>query len=172
MSYTFATTGVPQLTALPDPGPTQSTIDTLATTNSMHENVLAGVSSAALLLAYALSPRGARHPYLVWACALTGAGVVVPRVLLRSMKTDRLARPGLAGAGGKQPRAKTGKTMDASYEVVGDSHSEGNSEPEDEPNGETVSLTLRNFSLAQTLRTVFAGTAFAVSVIGLWGDGF
>ena len=63
--------------------------------------------------------------------------------------------------------------MDASYEVVGqDSNSEGTSgEEEDEVNGEEVRMQMEGFMTGQIVRTAIAGLGFAMSVVGIWGDG-
>jgi len=65
--------------------------------------------------------------------------------------------------------------MDASYEVLGhDSNSEGTQsgeELEDDVNGEEVREQMEGFMTGQVIRTVVAGLGFAMSVIGIWGDG-
>lgn len=65
--------------------------------------------------------------------------------------------------------------MDASYEVLGhDSNSEGTQsgeELEDDVNGEEVREQMEGFMTSQIIRTVVAGLGFAMSVVGIWGDG-
>lgn len=66
--------------------------------------------------------------------------------------------------------------LESSYEVLGDS-SEGEgeltpSESDDEINGEEVRKNMETFRTAQALRTGLAGLSFAISVVGIWGDGF
>ena len=65
--------------------------------------------------------------------------------------------------------------MDASYEVLGhDSNSEGTmsgEEAEDEVNGEEVRQQMDGFKMNQIVRTAVAGLGFAMSVVGIWGDG-
>lgn len=64
--------------------------------------------------------------------------------------------------------------MDASYEVVGGYHSEGTAsgeETEEDVNGEEVREALKGFMSSQISRTALAGIGFAMSVIGIWGDG-
>jgi len=65
--------------------------------------------------------------------------------------------------------------MDASYEVLGhDSNSEGTMSGEDmeeEVNGEEVRQQMEGFMTSQIVRTVVAGLGFAMSVVGIWGDG-
>lgn len=65
--------------------------------------------------------------------------------------------------------------MDASYEVLGasDRDSEGTSgeEMDEDVNGEEVREQMEGFMVSQVARTVVAGIGFAMSVVGLWGDG-
>lgn len=65
--------------------------------------------------------------------------------------------------------------MDASYEVVGASgHSEtSGEEPDDEEdvNGEEVRVQMEGFMVKQIARTAVAAIGFAMSVVGVWGDG-
>jgi autophagy-related protein 33 len=66
--------------------------------------------------------------------------------------------------------------MEASYEVLGvsdQSEEEVEVEVDDElyVNGEEVRERITGFMKSQVLRTVIAGTGFAMSVIGIWGDG-
>ena len=65
--------------------------------------------------------------------------------------------------------------MDASYEVLGasDKESEGSisGQEEEDVNGEEVRVQMEGFMMTQVVRTVVAGIGFAMSVVGIWGDG-
>jgi len=66
--------------------------------------------------------------------------------------------------------------MDASYEVLSasDRDSEGTvsgEEMDDVVNGEEVRQQMEGFQTVQIVRTVVAGVGFAMSVVGIWGDG-
>lgn len=65
--------------------------------------------------------------------------------------------------------------MDASYEVLGhDTNSEGTmggEEMEEEVNGEEVRQQMEGFKMSQIIRTGVAGLGFAMSTVGIWGDG-
>jgi autophagy-related protein 33 len=79
----------------------------------------------------------------------------------------------IAAAKQQRKKDKNGK-MEASYEVLGDSHSEGTSasdEAEEDINGEEVRDAMEGFKLSQSVRTVITAVAFAMSLVGLWGDG-
>lgn len=62
--------------------------------------------------------------------------------------------------------------MEASYEVVGDAHSEAASEEEiEDVNGEDVGAHVESLSRGYLARTGLAALGFAMAVVGLWGDG-
>ena len=66
--------------------------------------------------------------------------------------------------------------MDASYEVLGssDRESEGTMSEADEGeevNGEEIRERMKGFTMGQVVRTAVAGVGFAMSVVGIWGDG-
>lgn len=73
-------------------------------------------------------------------------------------------------------RKGKGRQMDASYEVLGhDSNSEGTmsggEEMDEEVNGEEIREQMEGFMTSQLARTLVAGVGFAMSVVGIWGDG-
>lgn len=62
--------------------------------------------------------------------------------------------------------------MDASYEVLGDAHSEAASEEEAEDlNGEEVRLEIEGLARGYIVRTGLSALGFAMALVGLWGDG-
>lgn len=67
--------------------------------------------------------------------------------------------------------------MEASYEVLGDSHSEegagsaSGEELEEDYNGEEVRSEVEFFVRNQLVQTAMAGIGFMMAVIGIWGDG-
>lgn len=62
--------------------------------------------------------------------------------------------------------------MDASYEVLGDVHSEAASEEDLEDfNGEETRAAIDFATRDYLFRTAISGLAFATALVGLWGDG-
>jgi autophagy-related protein 33 len=65
--------------------------------------------------------------------------------------------------------------MESSYEVLGDSHSEGTSASDEgeevDVNGEELRSAMEGFRLSQSVRLALAGTGFVMSLVGIWGDG-
>ena len=82
----------------------------------------------------------------------------------------------------KEKRAAASRArMEASYEVLGaggsDAHSEGSTgeemeaEEQADVNGEEVRAEVEVFLKKQIVRSALAGLGFALSVVGIWGDG-
>ena len=77
--------------------------------------------------------------------------------------------------------------MEASYDILGDVHSEGGSaasvsgeEPDDDAaaaaaaaqlNGEDVRGDVEEFAKATVVRTTLSSVAFFMAIVGIWGDG-
>jgi autophagy-related protein 33 len=92
---------------------------------------------------------------------------ILPFIVTKPTAIPRVATP--------KDRKGKGRQMDASYEVLGhDSNSEGTmsgEEMEEEVNGEEVRQQMEGFKISQIIRTAVAGLGFAMSVVGIWGDG-
>jgi autophagy-related protein 33 len=67
--------------------------------------------------------------------------------------------------------------MEASYEVLGDVHSEGTGSAsgedveEEQLNGEEVHGEVEAFLKTTIVQTAISSVAFLMAVIGIWGDG-
>lgn len=87
-------------------------------------------------------------------------------------KYNRTAAPKALPEPRKRDTKGKGK-MEASYEVLGDSHSEGTpSVSEDEDiNGEELKSEMVTFKNGEGIRFYATCTAFVMSVVGIWGDG-
>lgn len=159
--------------------PTASTaLSSLRKTTTTHLTVLSAISSSAFVLAYALSPSRARHPYLLWSALFVGASSLGDFLLQPvNAKTGSAAARAKAEAKRSVKSAKEGRparAMDASYEVVGDSDtpdSERESEVEEEVNGEEVRSLMEAYVLGLGIRGLVSGAGFVMSVVGIWGDG-
>ncbi|KAK0746759.1 hypothetical protein B0T18DRAFT_369372 [Schizothecium vesticola] len=186
-SYTLSTLTIPALLTLPNADTAARAFDDLARSARRHLGTLSTLSTTSLSLAYLLSPRWSRHPYLLYTSLL----VVGARLLV----TD-LAAPyvGLAGPPAseyaatravqrkkeREQRAAAARArMEASYEVLGsggsDAHSEGTDEGvvlgEEEVNGEEVRAKVQTFLRKQIVQTAVTAVGFVVAVVGIWGDG-
>ncbi|KAL3423711.1 hypothetical protein PVAG01_05458 [Phlyctema vagabunda] len=170
LSYTLSTLTLPTLLTLPSASSASRAFSNLTTVSLTHLRALAGVSSTAFLAAYLLSPPNQKHPYLLWTTLLVGLAGTSDLLLPTALTGTKPIAPKQK----KSPRAKHARNMEASYEVLGDSNSEGTAsgeEADDEVNGEEVKVAMEGFLKGQIVRTAVAGLGFAMSVVGIWGDG-
>ncbi|KFY38110.1 hypothetical protein V495_06749 [Pseudogymnoascus sp. VKM F-4514 (FW-929)] len=168
VSYTLNAIAVPALLTLPSSA-TASTAFTLLNTRAAQTlRIFTGISTVCFLSAYALSPRGFRHPYLLWSTLIVAASGSVDFFL-------QPGRPTSSPALKERTRKDKGKAkLDASYELLGDSNSEAgisDGGSEEDVNGEDVRAEMLGFKSLQALRFYLSGAGFVVSLIGLWGDG-
>ncbi|KAH8765591.1 hypothetical protein F5883DRAFT_420908 [Diaporthe sp. PMI_573] len=184
LSYTLSTLTVPTLLALPSASTAAKAFRSLATTARTHLRTLAGISSTAFFLAFTLSPRSARHPYLLYTSAL----VAVSRLSVSDFVAPYLfAHPHTPAqrqsppAGARKDRSAT-RRMEASYDVIGgsDAHSDSASDrsieddaaaADNNVNGEEVRGEVEAFLKKQVVSTATAGLGFLMAVVGIWGDG-
>ncbi|KID90110.1 hypothetical protein MGU_02815 [Metarhizium guizhouense ARSEF 977] len=164
VSYTVSNITLPALLRLPSSASASQAIASLTTSLQTPLLTLTSLASAPLFLAFILSPRRARHPYLLYTSVLAVVSTVVPRLL---------PQPAPRPAQRQQPRKSSPRArMEASYEVLGDVHSEPASEEDIEDiNGEEVRVEVERLSRGYFARTGLAALAFAMAVVGLWGDG-
>lgn len=189
LSYTLSSLTIPALLTLPSASTAARAFDALTITAARQVRSLAALSSSAFALAYFLSPRPLRHPYLLYASGLVltsqlvASDLIVPYLLV--LGPGRAGTPSAAAASaaaGKQKekdrRAAARARMEASYEVLGsasDAHSEGSAEEveaeERDVNGEEVRADVEVFLKKQIARSALVGLGFLLSVVGIWGDG-
>ncbi|KAI1346253.1 hypothetical protein F5Y01DRAFT_28027 [Xylaria sp. FL0043] len=180
-SYTLSNLTIPSLLELPSASTAAKTFRSLASTATTHLTALSSISGTAFLLAFALSPSGYRHPYLLYTtifCFSTRlTDYITPSIFgqpsLSSSATQR--RSDRAQARKEKAAARR---MEASYEVLGDSHTEestssasGDDIVEEDINGEEVRSEVEFFVRNQLVQTAVSGLGLAIAVLGLWGDG-
>ncbi|KAG6002566.1 Autophagy- protein 33 [Claviceps pusilla] len=168
VSYTVSSITLPSLLRLPSSTSASQAIASL--TNTLHAPLLAltSLASAPLFLSFVLSPRRVRHPYLLYTSALAALSMLVPRLMPQPSSGRPVASAAQKTKKPSSPRAR----MEASYEVLGDVHSEPASEEElEEVNGEEVRAQVDALARGYLARTGLAAVGFAMAVVGLWGDG-
>ncbi|KAG8168210.1 hypothetical protein KVR01_003899 [Diaporthe batatas] len=185
LSYTLSALTVPTLLTLPTANEAAKAFRSLATTAGTHLRTLAGISSTAFFLAFALSPRSARHPYLLYTSVLVAlsrlsvSDMVAP-YLFAHPHTPAQQRQSSSSASRKDRSAA--RRMEASYDVIGgsDAHSDSASDRSSEEdaatadnnfNGEEVRGEVESFLKKQVVSTATAGLGFLMAVVGIWGDG-
>lgn len=132
---------------------------------------LTALSAGSLLLSFALSPGSARHPYLLYTSVLAVASGLAPALLPAPPKAAAAAAGGAPKQ--KKPRKLPARSMEASYEVLGDVPTEEPASEEDEAvvNGEEVRAEVDGVAKGFLVRTGVSALAFAMAVMGVWGDG-
>ncbi|KAH6646312.1 hypothetical protein BKA67DRAFT_541283 [Truncatella angustata] len=173
-SYTLSTFTIPQLLDLPSASSAAKAFRSISNTATTHLNALSGATASAFLLAFALSPRGFRHPYLLYTSLFVLGtrltGYVTPAIF--GPPSDFSQKRAAAAKANKEKLAA--RRMDQSYELLGDTHDdEGLSgvDDEEEINGEEVRSEVEFFVKNQLVQTALAGIGFAMAVVGIWGDG-
>jgi len=190
LSYTLSTLTIPALLTLPSADTAAQAFDALSTTAKRHIRTLSVVSGGSFALAFLLSPRYYRHPYLLYTSLLVfGSRLVVSDLVAPYLRLGPPAStPSSASAAAaarrnaaQQRAAATRARMEASYEVLGsDAHSEGAGSAsgeeldvieEDQVNGEEVRVKVEGFLKKQVVQSAISGVVFLLAVVGIWGDG-
>ncbi|CAK7203529.1 hypothetical protein SEUCBS139899_006263 [Sporothrix eucalyptigena] len=204
LSFSLSTVTVPTLLTLPSARTASNAFRSLTDAAASQLRTLSGVASSAFLLAYLLSPRAVRHPYLLYTSLLVLGGrlatsdSVAPYLFSSSSSSSSSSSDPFAPSSplGKSLRRSGSGTsasqahMEASYEVLGsatggsvsggsvsDSHSDGGAGSDEADaansnvNGEEVRASVETFLKRQIARTFVSGLAFAMAIVGLWGDG-
>ncbi|XXG94591.1 peroxisomal 2 4-dienoyl-CoA reductase sps19 [Hypoxylon texense] len=180
-SYTLSALTIPSLLELPSASSAAKAFRSLASTASTHLNALSAVSGSAFLLAYALSPRGFRHPYLFYTslfCFGTHlTDYVTPRIFGEPTSSAAAAAQRRAASAQLRREKQAARRMEASYEVLGDPHNDegagsaSGEELDEDVNGEEVRSEVEFFVRNQLIQTAVAGIGFMMAVVGIWGDG-
>ncbi|KAK3338152.1 hypothetical protein B0H65DRAFT_313391 [Neurospora tetraspora] len=189
VSFTLSTLTIPALLTLPSANDAARALESLSTSAKKHLRTLSTVSGSAFALAYYLSPRAYRHPYLIYTSLLVfgsrfiTSGFFGPYFSFITPAVPASFSSGMSSvsfvtARSSQQKKKTStpRGLEASYEVLGDpSHSESGSEDVEEElanvNGEEVRANVEVFLKKNIVQSAVAGVAFLMSVVGIWGDG-
>ncbi|KAI9676186.1 MAG: hypothetical protein M1817_000931 [Caeruleum heppii] len=151
ISYSLATLTVPSLLALPSATTAHHTFTRLRALAITHLRALSLVSGTSLVLAYWLSPRRARHPYLLWTSLTVALGAAGDLWSARQQRLRAVRR----GRGDEE--------FDGSGAGTG----------RDAPvNGEEVRNAMEGFQVGQMAWAGVSGLGFVMSVVGIWGDVF
>ncbi|KAG7137230.1 Autophagy-related protein 33 like [Verticillium longisporum] len=190
LSYSLSAVTVPSILALPSASDAVRAFENLTSSSTLQLRALTGISTASFLLAFFLSPRAFRHPYLVYASAFALTSSLAEQIASRSLAADSSSheaahanlaarRERRAARNAARNAARTAR-MEASYEVVGDSHSDGTGSvsgaedldaEEEALNGEQVRGEVEAFGKTQLVQAGVASVGFLMAVVGIWGEG-
>lgn len=142
VSASLSTIALPALLTLPTAVTARSTLTYLSSKTRVYTSYLRYITTFALFSAYLLSPPRLRHPYLLYTSIFTF-----------------VSGPGVDYAVSlKEGTNERRATLN--LEAQGD-----------DVNGEQVRLQVERMKLTEGVRAVVGGLSFAMSVIGIWGDG-
>ncbi|KAF4123948.1 autophagy-related protein 33 [Geosmithia morbida] len=182
VSYSVSGIAIPAILTLPSALSASLALTNLTSYARLPILALTSLSSVPLLLSYALSPRSARHPYLIYSSLLAVFSAAAP--LLVSVP-EAPARPEPTRKQQKRP-VPSPRPMEASYEVLGEEMHVAEEEEEEEEegtvineqddyldtvNGEEIRAEALGSSRTHAVRTGLAAVGFLMSVVGIWGDG-
>ncbi|KAM6539264.1 Autophagy- protein 33 [Fusarium falciforme] len=163
VSYSISTLALPSLLRLPSSSSASQGLTILNDALKAPVLALTSLASAPFLVSFFLAPRSARHPYLLYTALFATLSSVAPALL--PPPAPRQVAPAV-------PRQSSRAKMEASYEVLGDSHSEPASEEDlDDINGEEVRAEVETLARSYIARTALSSLGFVMAVVGIWGDG-
>ncbi|KAI6249682.1 Autophagy-related protein 33 [Erysiphe necator] len=136
-----------------------------------HIRALAGFSSSSFLLAYFFAPYMQKHPYLLWTSLMVGSSFIIDLIpsSVVGLQNSTICKGSSKDA---KTSGKHNNQLDASYELLAKSNHSDDEIYETESYGSGKSVEFRSHLLKERLRTAFTGIGFAMSVVGIWGDGF
>ncbi|KAI0404288.1 hypothetical protein F4802DRAFT_567507 [Xylaria palmicola] len=174
-SYALSAITIPSLLELPSASTAAKAFRSLKSTATASLDIISGISGSAFLLAFVLSPRGYRHPYLLYTslfCFGTRfTDYVTPAIFGSSSSSSAAAQRRAALAQARKEKAAARRMVD-SYDVLDDSVSASGEElVEEEINGEEVRSEVELFVNNQRVRFAVASLSFFTAVMGIWGDG-
>jgi autophagy-related protein 33 len=179
VSYTLSNISLPALLHLPTAPLAQATHAATRARARRAQRALAAAAATAFSAAYLLSPRRAKHPYLLYCAVLAGAGTYCDgsgavaglwaRIVGGGGERDGAADKG-KGKGLRQRRSDEG--LGESGVMVGQSSSASEADEEDAEgvNGEVVRRAVEEGVRAERVRMGVWGVGFFFSVLGIWGD--
>ncbi|KAM0229511.1 hypothetical protein ACHAPO_009927 [Fusarium lateritium] len=163
VSYSVSSLALPALLRLPSSASASHGLSTLTATLKTPVLALTSLASAPFLISFFLAPRSSRHPYLLYTALLATLSSVAPMLI---------PTPAPRRAASSAPRKSSRAKMEASYEVLGDAHSEPASDEDIEDiNGEEVRAEVEGLTRSYLARTAISALGFAMAVVGIWGDG-
>ncbi|KAI2635276.1 hypothetical protein GGS21DRAFT_73954 [Xylaria nigripes] len=182
-SYTLSTFMIPSLLELSSASAAAKACRSLVSTATTHLTTLSLVSGSSFLLAFIISPSGYRHPYLLYTsifCLSTRltTNYIIPSIFGPAPSSSSAAAQRRAALAQARREKAAARRMEASYEVLGDAHSEegvfsmsGEEYLDEEVNGEEVRNEVEFFFRDQLVQTAISGLGFMMAVLGIWGDG-
>ncbi|ODM15430.1 hypothetical protein SI65_09033 [Aspergillus cristatus] len=164
LSYTTTTVTIPSLKLLPTSTSAARSLAEAKRLSRNHSFRLTNIANTTLLLAYLVSPRHRKHPYLVWMCVTSALGSYgvdywfnrqagIKNWVAGIWQESYCAR--LLGKGAQGKKEEDIVVVEAEEGGV---------------NGERVQEEMEEERVAHLVRGVVSGVALAMGIVGLWGD--
>ncbi|KAJ4346033.1 hypothetical protein N0V95_005766 [Ascochyta clinopodiicola] len=142
VSATLSTITLPSLLALPTAVDARTTSTYVSQKSQSITSYLRHITTFTLFSAYLLSPRRLRHPYLLYTSIFAFAsGPAIDYAVSFRAGTNE---------------RRTALDLEAQGDDV---------------NGEQVRQAVERKKLTENVKAVFTGVAFAMQIVGIWGDG-
>ena len=143
VSTTLSALALPSLLTLPSAVNARTTHVYISKKTRFISSYLRHITTFSLFSAYLLSPRRFRHPYLLYTSIFTF-----------------LSGTGVDYALALRDRESNDRRTEVELEAQGD-----------DVNGEQVRQAVERMRFKEGVRAVVAGAAFAMQIVGIWGDG-
>ncbi|EPS34716.1 hypothetical protein POX_a00314 [Penicillium oxalicum] len=162
LSYSTASITIPALQLLPKSSTAARCLNEVKRLSRKQALRFSSLANTCLLFAYFVSPPRRQHPFLIWMCVVSTAGaygvdIFANRHLgLKNWFYSTIYDTTCLSLGGNVAAKKEEDLV-----VV---------ESEDDVNGESVRLEMKQERRLQRVRTWLTGIAFTMGVVGLWGD--
>ncbi|KAI1810251.1 hypothetical protein GGS20DRAFT_210372 [Poronia punctata] len=177
-TFALSSFTVPALLELPSASTAAKSLRAIVSSAGATVTALSSASGSAFLLAFALSPSGYRHPYLLYTSLLCFSTrlteYITPTIWGVAPPSSSSAAQRRAALAQARKEKAAARNMEASYEVLGDEEgtpTASGEEFEDDVNGEEVRAEVEVFVRGQLVQTAVAGVGFFMAVLGIWGDG-
>lgn len=162
LSYSTTTVTIPSLKLLPTSTAGRRCLSEVRRLNRKHGLRLTGLAHGCLMFAFAISPKHRKHPYLIWMCVASALGTYgVDFWYHRQLGMYTWLQTVVGDVGLAFLAKRTSTKRDEDLVVV---------EAEDNVNGESVQTEMDEERRIQRIRAWISGTAFAMGIVGLWGD--
>ncbi|KAJ5646283.1 hypothetical protein N7490_002655 [Penicillium lividum] len=162
MSYSTASITIPALKLLPSSTAASRCLNEVKRLNRKHALRLSSLTNTCILFAYSVSPPRRQHPYLVWMCVISTVSTYgLDLFFNRHMGLKNWVLATIQDTTGLNLGLQPTSKKEDDLVVV---------EAEEDVNGESVQREMDGERRLQRARTLLAGLALSMGIVGLWGD--
>ncbi|TQS38228.1 hypothetical protein Golomagni_01272 [Golovinomyces magnicellulatus] len=171
-SYSMSTLILPTILSVCTSNNSSNITRPVSKSSANHLRILTFISSSSLFLAYILSPRTQKHPYLLWATLFASSSFVVDLYQCSQNCSHNFATSQESVMDSKVS-ARIDRRLDSSYEVLSKVNQSDDDENEEKiEHNEESHYQLKSLLLTERVRTTLTSAGFIMSIVGIWGDRF